>query len=540
MKRLLICAWLLLLTTGALAQATGLRICETDGSPCRNGIKEIYVSPGTLTLSGQKATIAIGGGGGSPGGSSGVFQINSGGSFGGATGVSYAASGAPTVSITGQSTSQLTGYFLGPNGSSNAITAIQLGTGGSSGNFVEYRNAAGTALSVVDSIGAMGLGITSSFGGRLHVVAGGSGNAGRFDGAALSTNTVLVARQGGSSTGNLFETQGSGGTVQVAIANGGAITQTSASATAFESGPNGGTNPVFRLVNDTASSATGLSITGRAAGNGVTLTALSSGTNEAISIVSKGTGNVALSNSAVSLTLNTSQSQYVGAPLAFASNVRVTSGTNLSFSNGTDYGRGLIGITGGVRVNQGESSSTGQGNFLITSSTGSVGTSGVGVLVMQNGTAPSSRPADEFQFYAADYAAGDSRANILSENNATPVTIGNHSVLTGYQHLTKTADYTVVTADSNAFFDNVGAGAGVTFTLPTPTASPSLKYTFCRVANQTMTVDIGGSVTIRSGASVTTSGGNVTLDAVGSCITIHSISSTEWYAPASVGTLTFN
>lgn len=65
MKRLLICAWLLLLTTGALAQATGLRVCETDGSPCRNGIKEIYVSPGVLTLSGQKATIAIGGGGGS-------------------------------------------------------------------------------------------------------------------------------------------------------------------------------------------------------------------------------------------------------------------------------------------------------------------------------------------------------------------------------------------------------------------------------------------------------------------------------------------
>lgn len=68
------------------------------------------------------------------------------------------------------------------------------------------------------------------------------------------------------------------------------ITQTSNSATAFQSGPNGGTNPVFRLVNNTASSATGLSITGNAAGSGVTLTALSSGTNENVILNPKGSG----------------------------------------------------------------------------------------------------------------------------------------------------------------------------------------------------------------------------------------------------------
>ena len=162
--------------------------------------------------------------GGSPAGSSGQFQYNNGGSFGGTTGVTYASSGAPTVSVTGQSTTQLTGYFLGANTSSNALVAIQLGTGGSSGNFLEFRDSSGTALSVVDSIGAAGFGITSSLGARVHSVAGGSGNAGRFDGAALSTNTVLVARQGGSSTGNLFETQSSGGTAQFTIANGGSVT----------------------------------------------------------------------------------------------------------------------------------------------------------------------------------------------------------------------------------------------------------------------------------------------------------------------------
>ncbi len=57
--------WLFLLAAGASAQAIGLKVCETDGSPCKTGIKEIYVSPGTLTITGQRATIAISGGGGS-------------------------------------------------------------------------------------------------------------------------------------------------------------------------------------------------------------------------------------------------------------------------------------------------------------------------------------------------------------------------------------------------------------------------------------------------------------------------------------------
>lgn len=582
----------LALASAVFAQGSGpITVTEADGSPVCNNCRKFIFGNGSLTVSGNTVTISGGGGSGtvtSVGGSftgglisvagspvttSGTLALTVAGTSGGvpyfssgstwassavlaantlmigggagnspatASGLVYASSGSPTFSVTGQSASQLTTLITGANTSSAALLGIQLGTGGSGGDFIQFRNSSGTPLSVVDANGAAGFGITSSLGARVHSVAGGSGNAGRFDGAALSVNTVLVARQGGSSTGNLFETQSSGGTVQVAILNGGAITQTSASATAFESGPNGSTNPVFRLVNSTASQADGVSITGLAAGNGVTLQALSSGTNAPININAKGSGNVVLSSSIASLSINNSQTQFSGAPVFSGSGWRTAASQSIVFSNGSDYGRGLTGITGGVRVNQGESSSTGQGNFLITNSSGSVGTSGVGVLVMQNGTAPTSRPADEFQFYAADYAAGDSRANILSESNATPVTIGGHSVLTGYQHLSKTADYTVVVADSNAFFDNAGAGAGVTFTLPTPTATPSLKYNFCRVANQTVTIDFGGSVTIRSGANVSTSGGNVTLDAVGSCLTIFSVSSTEWYASAQNGTLTFN
>lgn len=74
----------------------------------------------------------------------------------------------------------------------------------------------------------------------------------------------------------------------------GVYTQTSASATAFESGPNGATNPTFRLDNSTGSAVTGLSITGKASGSGVDLSVISPNTNDSISIKAKGSGSIRL------------------------------------------------------------------------------------------------------------------------------------------------------------------------------------------------------------------------------------------------------
>ncbi len=79
-----------------------------------------------------------------------------------------------------------------------------------------------------------------------------------------------------------------------AIAASSTITQTSASATAFQTGPNGGTNPVLRVVNSTSSQADGISITGLAAGSGTTIQALTSGTNAGIAIIGAGTGGLTL------------------------------------------------------------------------------------------------------------------------------------------------------------------------------------------------------------------------------------------------------
>lgn len=71
-----------------------------------------------------------------------------------------------------------------------------------------------------------------------------------------------------------------------------ALTSTSANAIAI--GPNGATNPVFKVNANTASAATGLEVVGAAAAGGVTWRAISSGTNEALKIDAKGTGTISL------------------------------------------------------------------------------------------------------------------------------------------------------------------------------------------------------------------------------------------------------
>jgi len=112
-----------------------------------------------------------------------------------------------------------------------------------------------------------------------------------------------------------------------ALTASGTIVQTSASATAFESGPNGSTNPVLRLVNNVASATTGLSITGNASGSGVTLTALG-GTNESIILAPKGTGN---------LLLNTGLIQLFGATSSFPAIKRSGAAVHIRLADDSDF-----------------------------------------------------------------------------------------------------------------------------------------------------------------------------------------------------------
>jgi len=116
---------------------------------------------------------------------------------------------------------------------------------------------------------------------------------------ASTASSIYINKTGAS--GNILELEKNGSDVLVLDNSGGlsiAGTQTitSASATAFVVGANGGTNPAFKIDASTASSATGISITSKAAAAGVNLSAISSGTNEALSIDAKGSGALNLGN----------------------------------------------------------------------------------------------------------------------------------------------------------------------------------------------------------------------------------------------------
>lgn len=140
------------------------------------------------------------------------------------------------------------------------------------------------------------------------------------------------------------------------------------------------------------------------------------------------------------------------------------------------------------------------------------------------------------------YFGTDGRTLMQSSDDGKQIFVNNNAdaiagLLFGRVVSAKAVDYGVLFSDSNTFFTNTGAGAGVTFTLPTPVVG--MTYEFYRDANQTVTLEFGGSVVIRVGASASSAGGNVTLDAVGSRVRIVAISTILWVGDLT-GTATFN
>lgn len=78
----------------------------------------------------------------------------------------------------------------------------------------------------------------------------------------------------------------------------GAVTVTSTSASALAVGRQGATAPVLQVNANTASVATGVSVTGAAAAGGVAVAAISSGTDESLTVDAKGTGTVTINGTA--------------------------------------------------------------------------------------------------------------------------------------------------------------------------------------------------------------------------------------------------
>lgn len=159
----------------------------------------------------------------------------------------------------------------------------------------------------------------------------------------LETYVSAVRQQGGIYTVLPVTLAGTaanltvGGTLSVTGATtlSGAINVTSTSANAFTVGANGTTNPVLKVDASTASVATGVSITGAAAGSRAAISVISSGTNEGLSIDAKGTGQ---------LLLNALVSGTTGAQIGGSANVSSTVLTVKS-SNASAFAVGLNGAT---------------------------------------------------------------------------------------------------------------------------------------------------------------------------------------------------
>lgn len=110
--------------------------------------------------------------------------------------------------------------------------------------------------------------------------------------ASLVIGSTVIT--GGVAGRILYETAGNLlGEISGLTSNGSTtLVQTSNAAAAFVSGPNGATNPVFTIINNVASAATGISITGNVAGAGAVLSTTSSGADEALIISPKGSGSI--------------------------------------------------------------------------------------------------------------------------------------------------------------------------------------------------------------------------------------------------------
>lgn len=421
----------------------------------------------TARINGVNVALGSGGGGGITIGTTTItsgtttrFLYDNAGVVGETAGIVYSSSASTTFSVTGQSASQLTGLFTGAASSSSAILVAQLGAG-SGGDSFQVRNSGGTAITVIDSVGSIGAGITSSLLGRVHGVAPAGKAGGFFQAAALDTATVLIARQGSSSTGDLIRGENSAGTALFAVNNSGNVNI------------GGVTSSDVRLTKfSNAYSAPSISLQGGAGAD--TFGAFHSGTASygsagatsilEIAIVGASGGRITLG----------------GGTIGFAS----ASATGISTLDGNrDTGiqrkaAGVLRVTG--------ASDSGAGSLLLgTSTVGSIGTSGIGVFAIANGTAPTSSPADEFQLYSADSAAGD--ANAFARNEA-----GEINRLTGLTarvstQFDKTSDTTL--ANVTGLSRNVEAGRTYAFI--------AVLYTSSNVAGGVKAA-IGGTATATS------------------------------------------
>lgn len=172
-----------------------------------------------------------------------------------------------------------------PDDATKASAAINLNSAASDGNITFFTGTANDGT-VVQAL-KLNKDQTATFAGAI-TVASCTGCGGGITNAA--GNNVIMKSNGTNAVASGVLDDGT------TVTTSEAMTQTSTSASAFVSGPNGATNPTWKIDNSTASAATGLSLTSKAAGAGAVLASTSSGTNEDIILTGKGTGQIQIAN----------------------------------------------------------------------------------------------------------------------------------------------------------------------------------------------------------------------------------------------------
>lgn len=181
-----------------------------------------------------------------------------------------------TGSVTLGAVSSATGQLKLANSASAFLTTIQAGNAAAARTYTWPTN-----------FGAAGAVLTDAAGnGTLSWAAPAAG---------ITINTTTIT--GGTTLRLLFDNAGTVGEISGLTSNGSTtLVQTSNAAAAFESGPNGSTNPCFRIVNNTASAVNGISITGSATGaitaNFATIGAIGSDANVSLKLAPKGNAHV--------------------------------------------------------------------------------------------------------------------------------------------------------------------------------------------------------------------------------------------------------
>lgn len=189
------------------------------------------------------------------------------------------------------------------------------------------------------------------------------------------------------------------------------------------------------------------------------------------------------------------------------------------------------GNSGVLTIRTGQPGTTGaSGAITITTRNGGSSSGNSGGITIRTGTVVSG-------------TVGTVSLGVGGVNNWTITATGNleKQVLGGYilterVVTARTTNLSVPTAASRTTYSNEGAGGTVVFTLPT--ASAGLEYEFYVLAAQTLNVTANTGDTIRLGASVSASAGNITNAIIGGYVRLVALNATEWIASAPVGVWT--